>query len=89
MQVVSKKSIVKLSSFYEALVFFVEGEERIERNEHAQNVNENEGIWKKRKRYIFHSPPKGGGLLRRSAFSATLTGRFGMGTVRMGAEGRW
>jgi hypothetical protein len=44
---------------------------------------------KKRKRYIFHSPPKGGGLLRRSAFSATLTGRFGMGTVRMGAEGRW
>jgi hypothetical protein len=45
MQVVSKKSIVKLSSFYEALVFFVEGEERIERNEHAQNVNENEGIW--------------------------------------------
>jgi hypothetical protein len=44
---------------------------------------------KKRKRYIFHSPPKGGGLLRLSAFSATLTGRFGMGTVRMGAEGRW
>jgi hypothetical protein len=43
-----------------------------------------------RKRYIFHSPPKGGGLLRLSrAFSATLTGRFGMGTVRMGAEGRW
>jgi hypothetical protein len=45
--------------------------------------------WEKRKRYIFHSPPKGGGLLRRSAFSATLTGRFGMGTVRMGAEGGW
>jgi hypothetical protein len=45
---------------------------------------------KERKRYIFHSPPKGGGLLRLSrAFSATLTGRFGMGTVRMGAEGRW
>jgi hypothetical protein len=44
---------------------------------------------KKRKRYIFHSPPKGSGLLRLSAFSATLTGRFGMGTVRMGAEGRW
>jgi hypothetical protein len=44
----------------------------------------------KKKRYIFHSPPKGGGLLRLSrAFSATLTGRFGMGTVRMGAEGRW
>jgi hypothetical protein len=40
--------------------------------------------------YIFHSLPKGGGLLRRSrAFSATLTGRFGMGTVRMGAEGSW
>jgi hypothetical protein len=35
-------------------------------------------------------PPEGGGLLRLSrAFSATLTGRFGMGTVRMGAEGRW
>jgi hypothetical protein len=35
-------------------------------------------------------PPKGGGLLRLPrAFSATLTGRFGMGTVRMGAEGRW
>jgi lysosomal alpha-mannosidase len=43
-----------------------------------------------RKEYIFHSPPKGGGLLRLSrAFSATLTGRFGMGMVRMGAEGRW
>jgi hypothetical protein len=35
-------------------------------------------------------PPREGGLLRLSkAFSATLTGRFGMGTVRMGAEGRW
>jgi hypothetical protein len=35
--------------------------------------------------------PKGrGGLMRHSrAFSATLTGRFGMGTVRMGAEGGW
>jgi hypothetical protein len=34
--------------------------------------------------------PKGGGLLRLSrAFSATLTERFGMGTVRVGAEGRW
>jgi hypothetical protein len=33
-----------------------------------------------KKGYIFHSPPKGGGLLRLSrAFSATLTGRFGMG----------
>jgi hypothetical protein len=43
-----------------------------------------------RKWYIFHSLPKGGGLLRLSrAFSATLTGRFEMGTVRMGAEGRW
>jgi hypothetical protein len=42
------------------------------------------------KGYIFHSPPKGGGLLRLSrAFSATLTGNFGMGAVRMGAEGRW
>ncbi|KAJ3623391.1 hypothetical protein MTP99_019620 [Tenebrio molitor] len=41
---------------------------------------------RKKKGYIFHSPPKGGGLLRLSrAFSATLTGRFGMGTVRMGA----
>jgi hypothetical protein len=40
--------------------------------------------------YIFHSPPNGGGLLRLSkAFSTTLTGRFGMGTVRMCAEGRW
>jgi hypothetical protein len=38
----------------------------------------------------FHSPPKESGLLRLSrAFSATLTGRFGMGMVRMGAEGRW
>jgi hypothetical protein len=35
-------------------------------------------------------PPKRGGLLRLSrAFSATLTGRFGMDTVRMGAGGRW
>jgi hypothetical protein len=34
-------------------------------------------------------PPKGGGLLRLPrAFSAALTGRFGMGTVRMAAEGR-
>jgi hypothetical protein len=33
-------------------------------------------------------PPEG--LLRLSrAFSATLTGRFGLGTVRMGAEVRW
>jgi hypothetical protein len=44
----------------------------------------------KKKRYIFHSPRRGGGLLRLSrAFSATVTGRFGIGTVRMGAEGRW
>jgi hypothetical protein len=35
-------------------------------------------------------PPKGGGVLRLPrAFSAALTGRFGMGTVRMAAEGRW
>jgi hypothetical protein len=40
---------------------------------------------------IFHfPPPKGGRLLRLPrAFSATLSGRFGMGTVRMGEEGRW
>jgi hypothetical protein len=38
----------------------------------------------------FIPPRRGGGLLRLSrAFSVTLTGRFGMGTVRMGAEGRW
>jgi hypothetical protein len=35
-------------------------------------------------------PPKGGRLLKLSrAFSATLTGRFGMGMVRVGAEGMW
>jgi hypothetical protein len=35
----------------------------------------------------FFIPPEGGWLLRLSrAFSATLTGRFGMGTVRMGGE---
>jgi hypothetical protein len=45
---------------------------------------------KKKERIHVSLPPKGGGLLRLSrAFSATLTGRFGMGTVRMGAEGRW
>jgi hypothetical protein len=45
---------------------------------------------KKKERIHVSFPPKGGGLLRLSrAFSATLTGRFGMGTVRMGAEGRW
>jgi hypothetical protein len=60
MQVVSKKSIVKLSSFYEGVVFFVEGEERIERNKHAQNVNENEGIWKKKETVHFSFPPEGG-----------------------------
>jgi hypothetical protein len=38
----------------------------------------------------FIPPRRGGGLLRLSrAFSVTLTGRFGMATVRMGAEGRW
>jgi hypothetical protein len=42
----------------------------------------------RRKRYIFHSPPKGSGRLSR-AFSATLTGRFGVGTGVDGAEGRW
>jgi hypothetical protein len=41
-------------------------------------------VTKIRKGYIFHFPPKGGGLLRLStAFAATLTRRFGMGTVRM------
>jgi hypothetical protein len=31
-----------------------------------------------------------GGLLRLSnTLSATMTGRFGMGTVKKGAEGRW
>jgi hypothetical protein len=41
----------------------------------------------KKKGYIFHSPPKESGLLRLArAFSATLTGRFGMGTERMGAR---
>jgi hypothetical protein len=44
----------------------------------------------KKERIHLSFPPKGGGLLRLlRAFSATLTGRFGMGTVRMGAEGRW
>jgi hypothetical protein len=61
MQVVSKKSIVKLFSFYEGVVFFVEGEERIERNEHAQNVNENEGIWKKGNGTSFIPPRRGAG----------------------------
>jgi hypothetical protein len=60
MQVVSKKSIVKLFSFYEGVVFFVEGEERIERNEHAQNVNENEGIWKKKGNGTSFIPPRRG-----------------------------
>jgi hypothetical protein len=47
-------------------------------------------IEKKKETVHLSFPPKGGGLLRLSrAFSATLTGRFGMGTVRMGAEGRW
>jgi hypothetical protein len=41
-------------------------------------------------RIHFSSPPEGVGLLRISrAFSTTLTGRFGMGTVRMCVEGRW
>jgi hypothetical protein len=45
----------------------------------------------KRKRMIhFSFPPKGSGLLRLSiAFSVTLTGRFGIGMVRMGAEEWW
>jgi hypothetical protein len=43
-----------------------------------------------RERIHLSFPPEGGGLLRLSrAFSATLTGIFEMGTVRMGAEGRW
>jgi hypothetical protein len=55
----------------------------------TKQVSEKFSIFKE-KGNIFDSPPKGGGLLRLSrAFSATLTGRFGMGTVRMGAEGRW
>jgi hypothetical protein len=46
-------------------------------------------IRKKKERIHFSFPPEGGGLLRLSrAFSATLTGRFGMGTVSTGAEGR-
>jgi hypothetical protein len=41
-------------------------------------------IHTKKEEYICHSPPKGGGLLRISrAFSATLTGRLGIGTVRI------
>jgi hypothetical protein len=41
----------------------------------------------RKKRIDLSFPPKRGGLLRLSrAFSATLTGRFGMGTVRMGAS---
>jgi hypothetical protein len=44
----------------------------------------------RKERIHFSFPSEGGGLLRVSrAFSATLTGRFGMGTVRMGVEGRW
>jgi hypothetical protein len=39
----------------------------------------------RKERIHFSFPSEGGGLLRVSrAFSATLTGRFGMGTVRMG-----
>jgi hypothetical protein len=42
-------------------------------------------VCKKKERIYLSFPPKGGGLLRLSrAFSATLTGRFGIGT-----EGRW
>jgi hypothetical protein len=45
---------------------------------------------KKGKEKIIHSFRRGAGLLRLfRAFSATLTGRFGMDTVRMGVEGRW
>jgi hypothetical protein len=45
---------------------------------------------KKERIHLFIPLRRGAGLLRLSrAFSATLTGRFGMGTVRMGAEGRW
>jgi hypothetical protein len=45
---------------------------------------------KKRKGYIFQSPPIGGSTVRLSrAFSATSTGNFGMGAVRMGVEVRW
>jgi hypothetical protein len=42
------------------------------------------------KRIHFSFRPSEGGLLRLSrAFSVTLKGRFWMGAVRMGAEGRW
>jgi hypothetical protein len=45
---------------------------------------------KKKERIHLSFPPKGGRLLRLSrAFSATLTGNFGMGAVRMGVERRW
>jgi hypothetical protein len=48
------------------------------------------GMYQKKKETVHLSfPPEGGRAAEASAFSATLTGRFGMGTVRMGAEGRW
>jgi hypothetical protein len=60
-------------------------------DEYQQKLKKMLGTRARRKERIHLSfPPKGGGLLRLSrAFSAILTGRFGMGTVRMGAEGRW
>jgi hypothetical protein len=54
----------------------------------TKQVSEKFSIFKEKGNIFDSPPPKGGGLLRLSrAFSATLTGGFEMGTVRMGAEG--